>query len=144
VPPTDYVERLNEGIVAALDTREGIADLTRQADGNVVLWRDNLAASLHDARDGLLAYHVVSALRGGGSIGDFRRFRVSVTAMARSEAVVNALCEQVELGLTSVSLAALSDPLDVRIEDVSRQPNPPDVDTGVHLATVDLILVLKR
>ncbi len=144
MPTTDYVERVNESVVAALDTREGIADLTLRAEGNVVLWRDNLRSLLADDRDGIIAYYTVSARRGGGAIGDFRRLRVSCTALARSEAVANALCEQVELGLTSVTLAALAAPLDARIEDVQRQHTPPDVDNAVHLATVDFLIVIKR
>jgi hypothetical protein len=140
----DYVTVVNEAVVAALDTRAGIVALTQQASANVVPWRDNLEELLVPARHGLIAYHVVSANRGGGAIGDFRRLRVNCTAIARTESVANALCEQVELGLTCAVLAALPTPLDARIEDVSRQPIPPDTRDAVHLAAIDLILVMKR
>lgn len=140
----DYVNVVNNAIVAALDTKAGIVAITTKATANVVPWRDNLEELLTTSRLGLIAYHVVTANRGGGAIGDFRRLRVNCTAIARTESVANALCEQVELGLTCAVLAALPTPLDARIEDVSRQPIPPDALSKVHLASIDLILVMKR
>lgn len=144
MPTTDYVERVAEAVVAALDTRAAIVALTEQPSTNVVPWRDNLQELLTPDRLGLIAYHVVIARRGGGAIGDFRRIILNCTALARTESVANALCEQVELGLTCATLAALATPLDARIEDVTRQPIPPDVDNAVHLASIDLTLVVKR
>ena len=140
---TDRVQRLREAIVAALDTREGIQDLTRQEAANVIPWKDAIIDVFADeTREGVIAYAVITATRGGLGLGDPRRCRVSFTAFARSEAVANALAEQVELGLTCVTLGALSPPLDARVEDIVRQDSPPDAEDGVYSAIVDLTLVV--
>lgn len=141
---TDILQRCNEALVAVLDTREGVCDLTHQPEANVIPWRDHLEDLLTPDRDGLLAYHIVFARQTGESPGDFWRVVMQCTAVARSETVANALCEQVEQGFTCSALAALGTPLDARIVERTRQANAPETDTAVHLATIDVTLVVKR
>lgn len=141
---TDIVQRCHEAIVAALDTREGICDLTRASEVNLVLWRDHVEQLLTQDRDGLIAYHVIVATQTGQAPGEWWRLLVQFTAVARSGAVANALCEQVEQGFTCPVLAALAAPLDARVVQRTRQVNAPETDTAVHLATLDVTLVVKR
>lgn len=147
MPTTDLVQKTAEAIATILDTLAGIVAITGRASGNIMTWD-----ALRDSTPmPALAYQFSGSLPGFGD-KDTRILTFSIAAFAEgngAQATVNALIEQVELGLTHTALTAQG--LDACPDPTSRPwPRalfPIEEGAGVRglvQATVDVSVVITK
>lgn len=126
MPVTDLMQRLREAVVSILDGLGAVQAITGRSAGNVVAWD-----SLEDAPRPVLAYLLHSFAQVGES-GDARDGVLQVTAVAEgngADAIVNALLEAVEQGLTAEALYAAG--VDASPVRLVRHEVPSEVDGPV-------------
>lgn len=146
-PPTDLLERCERAVVAVLDTNAQIAAITGRANGNVLPWDTETETDLP-----VVAYRDTIATRGGAApaTGDSREVMFLFSAVAASEADVNALLEVIEGGnappaiVWSVALAALNPPLDGFFYNPVRRNVGWDSDVDGYRKDLEFTLVVTK